>query len=63
MPNRWLFVDENAAHMGAVPDTVYWWIKNNDMPTHKVGRLWKFMMWEVDHWVRDGKASDKKARK
>jgi len=27
------------------------------MPAHKVGRLWKFKIEEVDEWVRKGGAS------
>jgi excisionase family DNA binding protein len=40
-----------------VPDTVYRWIKASRMPAHKVGRLWKFKISEVDEWVRAGEAS------
>ncbi|GAA4405445.1 hypothetical protein GCM10023147_48610 [Tsukamurella soli] len=28
-----------------------------DMPAHKIGRLWKFQISEVDEWVRGGGAS------
>jgi len=28
------------------------------MPAHKVGRLWKFKVDEVDEWVRSGKAAE-----
>ena len=27
------------------------------MPAHKVGRLWKFKVEEVDGWVRQGQAN------
>jgi len=29
------------------------------MPTHKIGRLWKFKKDEIDEWVRSGGAADK----
>ncbi len=51
---RWLSVDEIAAHLGVRRDTVYKWIIRKDMPAHKVGRLWKFQKAEVDEWVRSG---------
>ena len=27
------------------------------LPAHKVGRLWKFKLSEVDEWVRSGSAT------
>lgn len=57
MQERWLSVDEIAAHLGVNPDTVYKWIERKDMPAHKAGRLWKFKVSEVDAWVQSGKAA------
>lgn len=31
------------------------------MPVHKVGRLWKFKLAEVDDWVRGGGITDNHA--
>jgi excisionase family DNA binding protein len=39
---RWLSVDEIAAHMGVNPDAAYKWIERRKHPAHKMGRLWKF---------------------
>ncbi len=55
---RWLSVDEIAAHLGVNPDTIYKWIERRKLPAHKVGRLWKFKASEVDEWVRLGKAAE-----
>lgn len=54
--DRWLSVDEIAAHLGVSRDTIYKWISRKDLPGHKTGRLWKFRVTEVDAWVR-GEAS------
>lgn len=56
---RWLSVEEIAAHLGIKRDTVYKWIERKDMPAHKVGALWKFRRSEVDKWVLSGKAADR----
>lgn len=48
--------DDIAAHLGVTKDTVYSWIADKAMPAHKVGRLWKFQVTEVDDWVRNGEA-------
>lgn len=58
MQERWLSVDEIAAHLGVNPDTVYKWIERKRLPAHKVGRLWKFQVSEVNDWVRAGKVAE-----
>ena len=56
---RWLSLAEICTHLGISRDTALKWIKNNGMPAHKVGRLWKFQIAEVDEWVRAGGAVEK----
>ena len=56
--NRWLSVDEIANYLGVKRDTVYKWIERKKLPAHKVGRLWKFQVSEVNDWVRAGKAAE-----
>jgi excisionase family DNA binding protein len=58
MAERWLSVDEIAAHLGVNPDTIYKWITRKSMPAHKLGRLWKFLASEVDQWVKGGLAGE-----
>ncbi|MFC1762345.1 helix-turn-helix domain-containing protein [Planctomycetota bacterium] len=57
MPDRWVSVTEIAEHLGIKKDTVYKWVRTRGMPSHKVGRLLKFQIHEVDTWVREGKAA------
>ena len=59
MTEPWLSADEIASHLGVSKDTVYAWISTQNMPAHKVGRLWTFQASEVDEWVRQGGASTK----
>lgn len=44
--------DVIAEHLGVTKDSVYTWIATKGMPAHRVGRLWKFKVTEVDEWVR-----------
>lgn len=53
----WLSADDIATHLGVSKDTVYAWISTQNMPAHKIGRLWKFQTSEVDDWVRQSGAS------
>ncbi len=54
----WVSVDQIVEHLGVTKDTIYRWIDARALPAHKVGRLWKFKLSEVDVWVRAGGASD-----
>ena len=56
MPERWVSVQEVADHLGVNKDTIYKWIEARGLPAHRVGRLWKFQLGEVDAWVRSGGA-------
>lgn len=57
MVEPWLSAEEIAAHLGITKDTVYAWIVDKAMPAHRVGRLWKFQVREIDEWVRSGGAA------
>jgi excisionase family DNA binding protein len=54
MKDRWYSVAETAQYMGIKRDTLYKWIIRKDIPAHKVGRLWKFKLKEVDDWIKNG---------
>jgi excisionase family DNA binding protein len=60
---RWLSVVEIMAHLGVARDTVYRWIDSRGLPAHRLGKLWKFKVSEVDHWVRSGGANQTPAPK
>ena len=57
---RWLSVEEIAAHLGISKETIYRWLEKEKIPAHRVGRLWKFKASEVDQWVKDGGAEENK---
>ena len=54
MEDRWFSVDEIAAYLEIMRDTVYKWIAEKRMLAHWMGRLWKFRKEEVNEWVRLG---------
>lgn len=61
MTDRWLSVDEIAKYLGVVEETVYRWIEHRNLPAHRVGKLWKFQVREVDKWIKSGGAATKKS--
>lgn len=56
MPESWSSVENVASHLGVAQDSIYRWIEARNLPAHKIGRLWKFKLSEVDDWVRAGGA-------
>lgn len=52
----WVSLQEVAKHLGVAKDSVYRWIDHKGLPAHKIGRLWKLKITEVDDWVRSGGA-------
>lgn len=52
MAEPWVSVDDVAAYLGVVKDSVYRWIDRRGLPAIKIGKLWKLKLSEVDAWVR-----------
>ena len=45
-------MDEIAAYLQVSRDTITALIKDKNFPAHKVGKLWRFDIKEVDAWVK-----------
>lgn len=56
---KWISIDEAAEHLGIKPSTVRDWIKKNKgIPAHRIGKMWKFKISELDKWVESGKSAN-----
>ena len=53
----WVGVEEVAAHIRVAKESIYRWIDSKGFPAHRVGRLLRFKLSEVDKWVRAGAAT------
>jgi excisionase family DNA binding protein len=60
MTEPWVSVEQIAEHLGVRRDSIYRWIDAKGLPAHRIGRLWKFKVSEVDEWVRGGDADEEK---
>lgn len=54
---RWVSTKKIALHLGVNKDTIHKWIRNESIPCHRVGKLWKFKIGEIDEWVKNGEAA------
>lgn len=50
-PKQWMGVQEVSTYIGVSKETVYRHLKNQTIPAHRLGKLWKFRRMEIDHWM------------
>ena len=55
---KWLSVEKIGEHLGVSKETIYRWLERGQIPSHRVGKLWKFQASEVDAWVKKGGAQE-----
>ena len=55
---KWSSMATITDYLDVSRETILQWINHRNMPAHKVGRLWKFKISEVDEWIRSGGAAD-----
>lgn len=47
----WVGIEEVAAHLKVAKESIYRWVDAKGFPAHRVGRLFRFKLSEVDEWV------------
>mgnify|MGYP000129696252 CR=1 FL=1 len=47
----WVGIEEVAAHLRVAKESIYRWVDSKGFPAHRVGRLLRFKLSEVDQWV------------
>mgnify|MGYP001113144676 CR=1 FL=1 len=60
---RWVHIHDVAVHLSVNKDSIYRWIDAKSFPAHRVGRLFRFKLSEVDAWVRSGGGNDHNRRR
>jgi len=55
---NWVSMSKITEYLDVSRETILQWITYRQMPAHKIGRLWKFKISEVDEWIRSGSAAD-----
>ncbi len=48
----WVGIAEVASHLQVTKDSIYRWVDAKSFPAHRVGRLLRFRLSEVDEWVK-----------
>lgn len=55
--DNYISLDEASKYLGIKPITLRNWIKLKKIPSHKIGKQWKFKKSELDEWVISGKSA------
>jgi excisionase family DNA binding protein len=55
---KWVSLDDVAHYLDVTKDTVRSWIRKGSIPSHKIGKQWKFKISEIDEWVASGKSAE-----
>lgn len=56
--DKWINIEEAADYLGVNKDTIRNWIRKGiGIPAHKIGKLWKFKMSELDEWIKSGQSA------
>ncbi len=48
---KWVSSKEIAQYLGVNKDTIQRWLTKGQIPGHRIGRLWKFKISEIDEWI------------
>lgn len=48
----WVDIAEVASHLQVTKDSIYRWVDSKGFPAHRVGRLLRFRLSQVDDWVQ-----------
>ena len=55
----WINMNDASNYLGVTKETIRNWIKKeNGIPAHKIGKLWKFKRSELDEWIKSGQSSN-----
>lgn len=57
----WVGIEKVAAHLDVAKDSIYRWVESKGFPAHRVGRLLRFKLSEVDTWVRSSNSSQSRS--
>jgi len=59
----WVSATQVAEHIGVSQEIIYKWIKERNLPAHRIGKFWKFRIAEIDGWILRGDMPNQKQTK
>lgn len=53
----WVTLQDVCDHLKVSEDTVYRWMDKRGLPAHRIGRVWRFKLSQIDDWVQAGSSA------
>lgn len=57
----WVGIKDVASHLRVAKESIYRWVESKRFPAHRVGRLLRFKLSEVDEWVTTSGGDDSRS--
>lgn len=54
---NYISIEDAAKFLNVKSVTLRKWIKDNNVPAHKIGKQWKFKRSELEEWVKSGQSA------
>ena len=54
---NFISIEDAATYLNIKSVTLRKWVKEKDVPAHKIGKQWKFKRSELDEWIDSGKSA------
>jgi excisionase family DNA binding protein len=54
---NYISIEDAAMFLNIKSVTLRKWIKDKNIPAHKIGKQWKFKRSELEEWVKSGKSA------
>ena len=54
---NYISIEDAALFLNIKPVTLRKWIKDQNVPAHKIGKQWKFKRSELEAWVKSGESA------
>ncbi|MDH5668280.1 MAG: helix-turn-helix domain-containing protein [Nitrospira sp.] len=51
--NELLTVEETCRYLKITPRTLYRYLRSRKIPAFKLGKEWRFVRSDLEHWIRD----------
>lgn len=55
MDHKWMNAEEAAQYLGISATNLYSMAQSSRLPAHKVGKMWRFNVEELDIWIKENK--------
>lgn len=55
MKSEWISLEEATKYVGVSKSNLYSMAQSNRIPAHRVGKIWRFSIEELDSWIRTNK--------